>query len=102
MSSDTLDREALRARYREERDKRIRPDGNDLTQVTTFGDSTDNSTWNPDLARSPDGSRILLTHGQGKGQIWVMDREGSDGHAVAESQARDRQPTFSSSETVFA
>ena len=29
MSSTTLDREALRARYREERDKRIRPDGNE-------------------------------------------------------------------------
>src|SRR6478609_519392 len=29
MSSDTLDREALRAKYREERQKRIRPEGND-------------------------------------------------------------------------
>src|ERR1700674_4462729 len=27
--TDPLDREALRARYREERDKRLRPDGND-------------------------------------------------------------------------
>jgi hypothetical protein len=28
-TTETIDREALRARYREERDKRIRPDGND-------------------------------------------------------------------------
>ena len=28
-TTETLDRDALRARYREERDKRIRPDGND-------------------------------------------------------------------------
>ena len=28
-ASDTIDREALRARYRLERDKRLRPDGND-------------------------------------------------------------------------
>ncbi len=29
VASETIDREALRAKYREERDKRIRPDGND-------------------------------------------------------------------------
>ena len=29
VTSETIDREALRAKYREERDKRIRPDGND-------------------------------------------------------------------------
>jgi hypothetical protein len=29
MENDTLDRAALRTKYREERDKRIRPDGNE-------------------------------------------------------------------------
>ena len=29
MAPDTIDRAALRAKYREERDKRVRPDGNE-------------------------------------------------------------------------
>ena len=29
MTIDTIDKEALRRKYREERDKRLRPDGND-------------------------------------------------------------------------
>jgi TolB protein len=72
----------------------VRPDGRDLTALTTFGPSADNSTWNSNLAWSPDGSRLLFTHGQATERIWEINRDGSAARVVVDVNARDRQGTF--------
>jgi Tol biopolymer transport system component len=72
----------------------VRPDGSDLTALTTFGPSADNSTWNSDVAWSPDGSRLLFTHGQATERLWEINRDGSAAHVIVDVNARDRQGTF--------
>jgi len=52
--TDTIDRDALRARYREERDKRIRPEGNEqyLQPTGKFAHLLDDP-YTPRVEREP-------------------------------------------------
>lgn len=56
----------------------VRPDGSELTRLTTNAESDSYATW------SPDGARIAFSRGSGSGAIWVMNANGSDQRQISD------------------
>lgn len=76
----------------------IHPDGTGLTQVTAHLSSdssgrqgTNHAWW------SPDGSKIVFSHNAGMtnvADLFVMDRDGSNLHAIAETPLNENAPVW--------
>jgi Tol biopolymer transport system component len=89
----------------------VNPDGSDLKQLTSFGSSGIGAgCLNNAVAWSPDGRQLAFelcdTNAGFKGQLWLMNADGSNQHPVFShpSAACDGMPSFSPDGTqiVFA
>lgn len=72
----------------------VRPDGTDLTQLTRFpvGTKIFSATW------SPDGTQIVFAKGDstGRGDVWVMNADGTNQHPILEAPQWDSAPDWGS------
>ena len=68
-------------------------DGTGLEPISKAG-----GAWETQPSFSPNGSRILYVSRQTStdtGDIWIMDADGSDGHAITSTSWEERDPVFS-------
>ena len=74
----------------------VRPDGTGLTQLTHFPFSKGHRLFS--AAFSPDGSQIVFgrADGTGRGDIWVMNADGSNQHTVLTAKPWDSAPDWGS------
>jgi Tol biopolymer transport system component len=69
----------------------VRPDGSDLTRLTSDGWNYASPAW------SPDGTKIALSRSfkDGKPDVYVMDVDGTDFHQLTKLPGWDSSPTWS-------
>jgi Tol biopolymer transport system component len=71
----------------------VRPDGSDLTQLTHFPFAHRRLF---SAAYSPDGQRIVFARAdtKGRGDVWIMNADGSDPHPVLTAAPWDSAPDW--------
>jgi Tol biopolymer transport system component len=74
----------------------VRPDGTGLTQLTHFRFSPHRRLFS--AAFSPDGSQIVFARADssGRGDIWLMNADGSNAHSVLSAKPWDSAPDWGS------
>jgi Tol biopolymer transport system component len=74
----------------------VRPDGTGLTQLTHFPFSKGHRLFS--AAFSPDGNQIVFARGDGtgRGDIWLMNADGTNQHAILTAKPWDSAPDWGS------
>jgi Tol biopolymer transport system component len=72
----------------------VRPDGTDLTRLSSLPGDGMNDNWADHTTWSRDGNQIYFTLSQGDGRIWVMNADGSNPRQVVDAGTREGGATL--------